>query len=107
MAVEARSLRIMVQTYILVDIDTSSKQELSIEKEDLKNASCFFTDGNVFLRDLAHAGTEMIPSYNTTSKWSAEGEGKVRTLNLTSCQIDTGILFQTQKSSVISNNIFG
>ncbi|KAF7728998.1 hypothetical protein EC973_005029 [Apophysomyces ossiformis] len=45
-----------------------------------------YIDGNIFLRDQAHAGTKMIPSYNTTN---------------------TGILFQTQKNSVISNNIFG
>ncbi|KAI8384250.1 uncharacterized protein BYT42DRAFT_254331 [Radiomyces spectabilis] len=45
-----------------------------------------YIDGNIFLRDEAHAGTVMIPSYDTTN---------------------TGILFQTQKRSVISNNIFG
>ncbi|KAG0169402.1 hypothetical protein DFQ30_003675 [Apophysomyces sp. BC1015] len=45
-----------------------------------------YIDGNIFLRDHAHAGTQMIPSYNTTSN---------------------GVLFHTQKNSIISNNIFG
>ncbi|KAL0075829.1 secreted cell wall surface anchor family protein [Phycomyces blakesleeanus] len=45
-----------------------------------------YVDGNVFLRDRSHAGTHLIPNYNTTN---------------------TGVLFQTQKNSVISNNIFG
>ncbi|KAI8086281.1 uncharacterized protein BX664DRAFT_335414 [Halteromyces radiatus] len=43
-------------------------------------------DSNIFLRDHAHAGKEFIPQYNTTN---------------------TGVLFQTQENSMISNNIFG
>jgi len=43
-------------------------------------------DGNIFLRDHLHQATEMIPSYNDTN---------------------AGILLQTQKNSVVSNNIFG
>lgn len=43
-------------------------------------------DGNVFLRDHLHQAEKMIPSYNDTN---------------------TGVLFQTQKNSVVSNNIFG
>ncbi|GAA5815699.1 hypothetical protein MFLAVUS_009213 [Mucor flavus] len=45
-----------------------------------------YIDGNVFLRDEAHAGHEKLPAYNTTN---------------------AGIMFQTQKNSVVSNNIFG
>ncbi|KAI8072506.1 hypothetical protein BC940DRAFT_316651 [Gongronella butleri] len=43
-------------------------------------------DSNVFLRDEKHAGTEMIPKYDTTN---------------------TGILFDSQTNSIISENIFG
>ncbi|ORX54626.1 hypothetical protein DM01DRAFT_1305304, partial [Hesseltinella vesiculosa] len=43
-------------------------------------------DSNVFFRDEAHAGTEMIPKYETTN---------------------TGVLFDTQTDSVVSKNIFG
>ncbi|KAI8148370.1 hypothetical protein BJV82DRAFT_653504 [Fennellomyces sp. T-0311] len=45
-----------------------------------------FIDGNVFLRDYEHRGIELIPKNETTN---------------------AGVVFQTQKSSVISNNIFG
>ncbi|KAL7313445.1 hypothetical protein PS15m_007194 [Mucor circinelloides] len=45
-----------------------------------------YVDGNIFLRDHLHQAKEMIPSYNDTN---------------------TGILLQTQKNSVVSNNIFG
>ncbi|ORY93492.1 hypothetical protein BCR43DRAFT_478609 [Syncephalastrum racemosum] len=45
-----------------------------------------FIDGNIFLRDFAHASQERFPKYNTTN---------------------AGVVFQTQKSSVVSNNIFG
>ncbi|KAI9270771.1 hypothetical protein BDA99DRAFT_534876 [Phascolomyces articulosus] len=45
-----------------------------------------FIDGNVFLRDFEHRGIELIPKNETTN---------------------AGVVFQTQKSSVISNNIFG
>ncbi|KAI8981741.1 hypothetical protein BDF20DRAFT_911996 [Mycotypha africana] len=51
-----------------------------------KNGGNLLIDGNIFLRDEPHAGTELIPNYNTTN---------------------TGILFHTQKNSIISNNIFG
>ncbi|CDS09528.1 hypothetical protein LRAMOSA10888 [Lichtheimia ramosa] len=45
-----------------------------------------YIDGNVFLRDYDHRGTELFPKYDTTN---------------------AGVVFQTQKSSVVSNNIFG
>ncbi|ORE10456.1 hypothetical protein BCV72DRAFT_247524 [Rhizopus microsporus var. microsporus] len=51
-----------------------------------KQSNKLYIDGNIFLRDELHAATERYPSYNTTN---------------------TGILFQTQKESVVSNNIFG
>ncbi|CAO3633367.1 unnamed protein product [Cunninghamella blakesleeana] len=43
-------------------------------------------ENNIFLRDVAHASFEERPKYNTTN---------------------SGILFQTQTESKISNNIFG
>ncbi|KAI9492900.1 hypothetical protein BDB00DRAFT_826081 [Zychaea mexicana] len=45
-----------------------------------------YIDGNVFLRDFEHRGTVLIPKNDTTN---------------------AGVVFQTQKSSVVSNNIFG
>ncbi|KAG0940709.1 hypothetical protein G6F57_011348 [Rhizopus arrhizus] len=51
-----------------------------------KNSEKLYIDGNIFLRDETHASTEKIVSYNTTN---------------------AGVMFQTQKNSVISNNIFG
>ncbi|KAI8638573.1 hypothetical protein BD408DRAFT_446651 [Parasitella parasitica] len=45
-----------------------------------------YIDGNIFLRDQLHQAEKEIPTYNDTN---------------------TGVLFQTQKNSVVSNNIFG
>ncbi|CAO3674863.1 unnamed protein product [Rhizopus stolonifer] len=43
-------------------------------------------NGNIFLRDEMHTIPDISPTYDTTN---------------------TGVLFQTQKNSVVSNNIFG
>ncbi|KAK4518755.1 phosphatidate cytidylyltransferase [Mucor velutinosus] len=51
-----------------------------------QHGQSLYIDGNVFLRDHLHQAEKMIPSYNDTN---------------------TGILFRGQKSSVVSNNIFG
>ncbi|KAI9471792.1 MAG: hypothetical protein EXX96DRAFT_581624 [Benjaminiella poitrasii] len=51
-----------------------------------QNGEQLYIEGNIFLRDETHAGHEMLPTYNGTN---------------------TGILFRTQKNSIISNNIFG
>ncbi|KAG2199680.1 hypothetical protein INT46_006305 [Mucor plumbeus] len=45
-----------------------------------------YIDGNIFLRDQLHESEKKIPTYNETN---------------------AGVLFQTQKNSVVSNNIFG
>lgn len=50
------------------------------------DANLFCIDGNIFLRDQLHKSENETPTYNDTN---------------------TGVLFQTQKNSVVSNNIFG
>lgn len=66
----------------------------------------FKIDGNVFLRDEAHAGHEKLPAYNTTSKIDITNIPYI--YNVTNIfYTDAGIMFQTQKNSVVSNNIFG
>ncbi|KAG2227142.1 hypothetical protein INT45_003872, partial [Circinella minor] len=50
------------------------------------SGSNLYIDGNVFLRDYEHRGIELIPKNETTN---------------------AGVVFQTQKNSIISNNIFG
>ncbi|RCI02192.1 hypothetical protein CU098_002105, partial [Rhizopus stolonifer] len=51
-----------------------------------KNSERLHIDSNIFLRDELHKATEKYPSYNTTN---------------------AGVMFDTQKNSVVSNNIFG
>ncbi|KAI9311076.1 hypothetical protein BX666DRAFT_2032345 [Dichotomocladium elegans] len=45
-----------------------------------------YIEGNIFLRDYAHRGLALIPNVNTTN---------------------AGVVFTSQKASVIANNIFG
>ncbi|KAI7901062.1 uncharacterized protein BX663DRAFT_476136 [Cokeromyces recurvatus] len=51
-----------------------------------QNGERLFIDGNIFLRDELHAGQERLPTFNGTN---------------------AGIMFQAQKNSIVSNNIFG
>ncbi|KAI8983904.1 hypothetical protein BDB01DRAFT_897012 [Pilobolus umbonatus] len=51
-----------------------------------KDGQKLSVDGNIFLRDAIHAGTEKLPTKEGTN---------------------TGVLFESQKSSTVTNNIFG